>query len=90
MDETTGACVPDALHDLRFVLAWWADAAGGNDAGLVAAKAAGKLGTFSIDVAAMDRSVTLSTSCAAMDPVPPPPAGVRSAPNVANRSWKRG
>lgn len=40
---------PDALHELRFAVAWWASKKHGNDAFLVKALADKRLGTFKID-----------------------------------------
>ena len=48
--NATGHYVPDALHDLRFALAWWSSADGGNDTDLVALRAKkGGLGTLNMD-----------------------------------------
>lgn len=50
--NATGHYVPDALHDLRFALAWWSSADGGADPALVSLRAQpGGLGTLSIDAA---------------------------------------
>ena len=48
--NATGHYVPDALHDLRFSLAWWSSADGGADPDLVRLRSVKKgLGTLSID-----------------------------------------
>jgi hypothetical protein len=54
---TNGAYTPDALHNFRFNLAYHSDPAGGNDPVLVAAKAAGHLGTLRIGTAAATAAV---------------------------------
>lgn len=43
--------IPDALHDMRFAIAYWSHVDGGNDAALIAARAESRLGTFKIDLA---------------------------------------
>lgn len=43
--------IPDALHDMRFAIAYWSHVDGGNDTALIAARAESRLGTFKIDLA---------------------------------------
>lgn len=38
VNDQDGTYIPDALHDLRFTIAWYSDANGGNNAELVALK----------------------------------------------------
>jgi len=50
LNTSDNSYIPDALHDMRFAIAYWSHENGGNDTALIAARADRRLGTFNIDL----------------------------------------